>query len=134
MARLLIWQVTNDDTLLTWWILKCKQEEPIETGCRVLCLDSEGEWDMVQLAHSSSALVTSNTRHLGLLGLLRSNDVHIEGKGLSGTTAPSSRTLRTTQRHRTGTRSLSCCPSGETTAIATSFLNFCWAHNTARNR
>ena len=82
MARLLIWQVTNDDTLLTWWISKFKRDEPIETGSRVLGLDSEGEWDMVQLAYPSSALVTSNTRHLGLLGLLRSNDVHIVGKGL----------------------------------------------------
>ena len=81
-SLLLIWQVTNDDALLTWWILKFKQEDPI-TGSRVLCLDSEGEWDMVQLAHSSSALVTSNTRHLGLFDLLRSNDVHIVGKGLS---------------------------------------------------
>ena len=75
--------VTNSDALIVWWIADFLQLSACATGTPVLSLDSEGEWEMLQLAHASSTLVTSNCSNPSLVALLQRKDVRFVGKDLA---------------------------------------------------
>jgi hypothetical protein len=74
--------VTNNDALIAWWVDRFLRSA-CATGHPVLSLDSEGEWQLLQLAHASSTLVTSNCRHPLLVALLERKDVRFVGKDLA---------------------------------------------------